>query len=96
MFITLSYQIVRLLEAVGDSDDPALLIQNASRAHIPIDPNAEKKEVSDEKTQDQSVPDPTARESIEKILEEIGSSEWYRDQIVDRRTFEAKDRKSVV
>lgn len=37
------------------------------------------------------VPEPSDRLTIEEILEEITSSETYKEQIVERRTFEAKE-----
>lgn len=37
-----------------------------------------------------TIPQPSERPSIDQIISEIEISNWYIDQIVDRRTVEAK------
>jgi hypothetical protein len=38
-----------------------------------------------------TIPQPSERPSIDQIISEIESSNWYVNQIVDRRTIEAKE-----
>ena len=38
-----------------------------------------------------TIPQPSERPSIDQIISEIETSNWYVDQIVDRRTIEAKE-----
>ena len=38
-----------------------------------------------------TAPQPSERPSIDKVISEIETSHWYIDQIVDRRTIEAKE-----
>ena len=38
-----------------------------------------------------TIPHPSERPSIDQIISEIETSDWYIDQIVDRRTIEAKE-----
>ena len=38
-----------------------------------------------------TIPQPSERPSIDQIISEIETSNWYIDQIVDRRTIEAKE-----
>ncbi|KAL5490199.1 HRQ1 [Sanghuangporus weigelae] len=85
------HAVAELLDAVSDTDNPALLIQSAARDHIPINPNVVKQEHGDEDKPRQVIPDSIERDTIEAIIEEIKSLDWYKDQIVDRRIFESKE-----
>ena len=38
-----------------------------------------------------TIPQPSERPSIDQIISEIEKSNWYIDQIVDRRTVEARE-----
>ena len=38
-----------------------------------------------------TIPQPSERPSIDQIISEIKTSDWYVDQIVDRRTIDAKE-----
>lgn len=84
----------RLLEATSKHEDPAELLREAARDHIPVNPNVR---ISTDPTQSDSrgnqrrIPEPADRPTIDAVIEEIHSQEWYQDQIVDRRIVEAKD-----
>jgi DEAD/DEAH box helicase domain-containing protein len=43
-----------------------------------------------------TIPQPSERPSIDQIISEIESSNWYIDQIVDRRTVEAKEARTGI
>ena len=79
-----------MLEATKDGDDPVELLQTAAREHIPVNPDAAKQENWSLPSPTVGIPSSTERDSIEEIIEEITVSEWYREQIVDRKVFEAK------
>ncbi|EJD05721.1 DEAD/H helicase [Fomitiporia mediterranea MF3/22] len=85
------HSVNELLDATPDSDNPAYLIQSAARDHIPVNPNVIKEEDVSETGRTKEVPGPTDRDSIDTILQEIMASEWYKDQIVDRRVFHEKE-----
>jgi DEAD/DEAH box helicase domain-containing protein len=38
-----------------------------------------------------TIPQPSERPSIDQVVSEIETSDWYTDQIVDRRTMGAKE-----
>ena len=81
----------RLLAATPEGEDPAALLQAAARDHIPVNPKSEGlTEVvpSDDKL---TIPDLEARPSIDEVIQEIRHQEWYKNQIVDRRTFDARE-----
>lgn len=66
------------------------LLKAAGRSHIPVDPNQRVLDVGDDILSQFPVPEPHARPSIDSVINEIMQEQWYNDQIVDRRTFEAK------
>ena len=75
---------------LATNEDSVALIQTAGRNHLPVDPNHH---VLDEVGDDIArfpVPTSQDRPSIEAVIDEIIAEDWYRDQIVDRRTFEAR------
>ncbi|KAJ6500440.1 DEAD H helicase [Mycena sanguinolenta] len=79
-----SAAVNELILATGAEDDPVGLLKAAARDHIPIDPS--KPETWPKHT----IPEPKNRPSINAVLEEIMQQEWYSEQIVERRTIEAK------
>jgi hypothetical protein len=87
--LTLKY---RLIEATPEGEVSMDLLQAAARDHIPVNPSAKKAlaatSVGDSKNM--TIPDPEDRDSIDDIILELKEQEWYQNQIVDRRTFEAK------
>ncbi|EPQ58049.1 P-loop containing nucleoside triphosphate hydrolase protein [Gloeophyllum trabeum ATCC 11539] len=84
-----------LLLATPEDEDPVLLLQAAAHDHIPVNPSSGKKApeaFGDTKGKGkQVVPDWKDRPSINEIIDEILNEGWYKDQIVDRRTFEARE-----
>lgn len=83
-------QCDRLLLATAGADDPVALIQSAGRGHIPIDPDLKDPATGDDALR-LPVPESKDRPSIDSVLSEIQEQEWYRDQIVERRSFDAKE-----
>ena len=79
--------LVSLLQACTNDEDPVGLVQQAARDHIPVHPKDRRKEDSPIK----NVPDVSARPSILEVVEEIKREEWYHDQIVEQRSFEAHE-----
>lgn len=82
--------MVRMLLVAKGTDDPVRLLQTAARDHIPVNPSAAKSEDWSLPEPASSIPNSTERDSIDQIIEEIKLSDWYREQIVDRRISEAK------
>lgn len=66
------------------SEDPVTLLQNAARAHVPVDPNHKGKEPETFFP----VPDPHNRQSITEIMAGIQKQDWYTGQICFEKTFE--------
>ncbi|KAJ7261398.1 DEAD/H helicase [Mycena haematopus] len=79
-----SAAVNELILATGAEDDPVTLLKAAARDHIPINPS------KPESWPKCTVPEPNNRPSIDAVLEEIMQKEWYSEQIVERRTIEAK------
>ncbi|KAF9070382.1 P-loop containing nucleoside triphosphate hydrolase protein [Rhodocollybia butyracea] len=79
-----------LLSATPPTDDPVSLLQAAARDHIPVDPKHKHKLPIDESAH-MSIPNPQDRASVADILAEIKVQEWYKDQIMDQRTVEARE-----
>ncbi|KLO10412.1 DEAD/H helicase [Schizopora paradoxa] len=77
-----------LINATPSGEDPVQVLQAAARDHVPINPTAV--DVLDEQGP-QTIPNSNERASIEELIEDIKLSNLYRDQIVDRRIFPAKE-----
>ncbi|KAJ3976472.1 P-loop containing nucleoside triphosphate hydrolase protein [Lentinula raphanica] len=80
-----------LLAAVSSTDDPVSLLQAAAREHIPIDPAHLKDNPSTDETAHMPIPTSEDRASIQDILIELQEQQWYKDQIVERRTVDARE-----
>lgn len=70
-------------------EDPVALVQAAAREHIPLNPKQKSSEFGD--IMKRPIPDHDARPSIDEVLTEIQEEDWYKNQIVDRRIFEARE-----
>ncbi|KAI0709033.1 P-loop containing nucleoside triphosphate hydrolase protein [Earliella scabrosa] len=83
-----------LLKATPDGEDPVTLLQAAARDHIPVHPGSKQPapgaSQADSKEKYREVPDSNKRPSIEEVICEIEQQDWYREQIVHKRVFEAK------
>ncbi|KAF7338638.1 DEAD/H helicase [Mycena venus] len=79
-----SQAVNELISATGAEDDPVALLKAAAHDHIPIDPS------KPESWPKFTIPEPKNRPSIDAVLEEVMQQEWYSEQIVERRTVEAK------
>ncbi|KIJ17065.1 hypothetical protein PAXINDRAFT_111778 [Paxillus involutus ATCC 200175] len=80
-----SRAVNELLSATSVGEDPVDLLQAAARDHIPVNPKVK------EPPKASNIPSPEERHSIDEVIREIQEQEWYRNQIVDRRTFEARE-----
>lgn len=82
----------RLILATPAADDPVTLLQAAGRDHVPANLrlHAELPALSSAASR-QTIPEPNERPEIHSVLEEIQEQQWYSDQIIERRVFEAKD-----
>lgn len=80
-----SLLIVRLLQACPSDEDPAALLKNAAREHLPADPFLQPE------SKDGIVPGALARPSIPEVIEEIKKQDWYRGQIAAEQSIEKKD-----
>lgn len=63
------------------------MVQQAARDHIPVNPKDRRRGDSPVK----NLPDVSSRRSIIEVIEEIRKEEWYHDQIVEQRSFEAQE-----
>ena len=80
----------RLLAATPEGEDPVALLQGAAREHIPVNPKPKEHTKSVPSGEKLTIPDPEKRPSIDEIIQEIQNQEWYKNQIVDRRTFDTR------
>lgn len=70
------------------------LLQAAAREHIPIDPSNKASLLaihSASQSGPKTIPDPEHRPSIDSIVSQIQTQDWYEDQILYNRTFEPKE-----
>ena len=67
------------------------LLQAAGRDHVPVKPSCSTTFSGSKQKAPMSVPDPKDRPTIDAVLAEISEQEWYKEQIVGRRVFEAKE-----
>lgn len=81
-----NYYFERLLIATPPDDDPVTLLVTAAKNFVPVNQTIPCL-YEDLKT----IPQPSERPSIDQIISEIETSSWYINQIVDRRTIEAKE-----
>lgn len=72
-------------------EDPVVLLQAAAKDHIPVNPKSKGRTKAVSPDDKLVIPGPEERSSIDELIQEIRDQEWYRDQIVDRRTFDAKE-----
>ncbi|CCM03863.1 uncharacterized protein FIBRA_06013 [Fibroporia radiculosa] len=79
-----------LLEATPKTEDPIVLLQAAARDHIPVDPSA-RHLLGPSQPARKTIPSSYDRPSVNAVIDEIMAQDWYSDQIVDRRTVDAKD-----
>ncbi|KAF8163107.1 P-loop containing nucleoside triphosphate hydrolase protein, partial [Crassisporium funariophilum] len=80
-----------LLTATSPGDDPVKLLMTAGQNHVPVNQSLANT-IEDSK----DIPPSNERSSIEQIVSEIKESIWYKDQIVDQRTVEAKEAKTAL
>jgi hypothetical protein len=86
----LMLKIHRLLRATPPSEDPVVLLQSAGRDRIPVNPSIPSLSAFSSAFVTATVPDCKNRPSIDEVVAEIVQQDWYRRQIVDRRTVVAK------
>ncbi|KAJ7197217.1 hypothetical protein GGX14DRAFT_668627 [Mycena pura] len=80
-----SHQQRSLILATEPMEDPVALLKAAARDHIPVNPLQNPTPSSSK-----FIPEPRDRPSIDAVLSEITQQDWYADQIVERRTVDAK------
>ncbi|GLB35145.1 putative DNA replication factor CDT1 like [Lyophyllum shimeji] len=71
------------------TDDPVNILQTAAQAHVPVKPNVST--VKSTEIKYTTVPDPSDRPTVDAIIAELKEQSWYKNQIIDRRTFEARE-----
>ncbi|KAH7919907.1 P-loop containing nucleoside triphosphate hydrolase protein [Leucogyrophana mollusca] len=79
-----------LITATPIGEDPVALLQVAAHEHIPVNPSSTQAK-DFEWSGKLTVPEHKDRPSIDAVISEIQEQSWYTAQIVDRRTFEAKE-----
>lgn len=80
-----------MLAATPAADDPVALLQAAARDHIPVNPDHKGDYLTVDETGHMPVPSPEDRASVHDILVELEGQRWYKDQIVERRTIDARE-----
>ncbi|KZS99153.1 P-loop containing nucleoside triphosphate hydrolase protein [Sistotremastrum niveocremeum HHB9708] len=86
--------VEELLQAAAEcGETPDFLVQGAAREHIPVNPSTIKALASTSQTgpTQHKVPSPEERRSISEIIEELQNLDWYKEQIISRRTTEARE-----
>jgi len=83
MAVLFSKYSYRLLAATPEGEDPVAILQAAARDHIPVNPKS--------KSLTWALPSHDERPSIDEVIQEIQDQQWYRGQIADRRTFDARE-----
>lgn len=79
----------RLLAATPVGEDPVTLLQAAANDHIPVNPKS--KSLTALPHEKLTITSPEERPSIDEVIQEVRDQEWYKGQIVDRRTFDARE-----
>ncbi|KAA1474847.1 DEAD H helicase [Dentipellis sp. KUC8613] len=82
-----------LIQSTSDDEDPAVLLQEAARDCIPINPSSQPLVAFSNTTGKEldMIPDSTHRPSISETIENIKEEEWYKDQITWTRTFPSRE-----
>ncbi|KAF8636516.1 hypothetical protein AX17_003329 [Amanita inopinata Kibby_2008] len=80
---------VNELILAASGEDPVFLLQESARDYIPVDPIISHMLPATEEP-GLLLSSEEDRPSIASIIEDIVAQEWYKDQIVNRRTVEAK------
>jgi DEAD/DEAH box helicase domain-containing protein len=78
-----------MLAAAMSGEDPIALVQKSGREQLPVDPVMKVTAMGDDVTHF-PIPGFEERPSIDEVVEEIQSQPWYKNQIIDRRTIEAR------
>ncbi|KAF9471178.1 P-loop containing nucleoside triphosphate hydrolase protein [Pholiota conissans] len=79
--------VQELLNATPVSENPMDVLINAGRVYIPVNPSIP---VVDLVEGGKTVPNLGERSSADNVISELVTSNWYKDQIVYRRSIEAK------
>ncbi|KZP01431.1 DEAD/H helicase [Calocera viscosa TUFC12733] len=89
-----------LAACAANGDDPIQLVKEAAQAHVPVHPFKRRDGHDDEDPEagsssgpfpPKAVPDPQHRLPIDTIISQLMEDEHYKDQIVKRREFPAKE-----
>lgn len=82
----------RLLLATPLSEDPVALLQGAARDHIPVNPGHDSTpDFALTEGKEGAVPESKDRPTIEEVIAEMEKQTWYKNQIIERRIFDAKE-----
>ena len=81
----------RLLVATPVGEDPVALLQAAASDHIPVNPKSKSLTRTPPPHDKLTIPGPEERPSVDEVIQEIRDQEWYKGQIADRRTFDARE-----
>lgn len=74
----------RLLSASSEGEDPAQLLIEAAHSYVPVNLTILNEDLSPILKSDQRSP-------MSDVISDLTSSLWYVDQIVHRRTIDAKE-----
>ncbi|TFK25045.1 DEAD/H helicase [Coprinopsis marcescibilis] len=77
------------LSHLSASEDPVRLLKDASRSLIPIDPSIPQTTVEEETLT--VIPETGQRPSIGTIIEELHEQPWYKEQIIHKQSFAARE-----
>jgi DEAD/DEAH box helicase domain-containing protein len=74
-----------LILATLQESDPVQMLQQAAREHIPVEPY-----LLGAPTDQNSAVNTGVRPSMDELVQKVTDQDWYREQIVFRKTVDAK------
>ncbi|KAJ3572806.1 hypothetical protein NP233_g2842 [Leucocoprinus birnbaumii] len=79
-----------LIPALEDGYDPIKVVQESAREHIPVNPSMPISTTPKNGNLATIIPDPNSRPSVDELIQDLMEQEWYREQVVFRKTIEAR------
>lgn len=80
-----------LILATEESEDPVKILREAAREHIPINPSTPTSTTPKNEKLTDDIPDTSSRPSVDDLIQVLVDQEWYREQIVFRKTVDARE-----
>jgi DEAD/DEAH box helicase domain-containing protein len=81
----------RLISATSNSKDSVTLLRSAGFDHIPVNPSSTTTYTGDTNGKNMDIPASEHRPTVDAVIAEIKEQTWYNNQIIQRRSFDAKE-----